>query len=258
MSSSSTVRCWNVNVGEIIDRTLSPGSNFSASMRVSPSLLVALCAGAATLASAGPARAWYFPEHVVIAHDGIVQLPPELRDILRDAIAHARTDGLRLCERVDVSIEDVGQAQPPQPLQTPMLHAERTAGCVPYAALSALAGDHADSAAELRAVLTSQKGIEVTSAAAFEWGRFRAALERLPNASLERMSFVHALDVAFYFIDPGYELRAQATQAHFADSGRHIDEVVRIVAATGSVDTAMGQFLAHHLRSLQPRPRAAP
>jgi len=220
-------------------------------MRVSPSLLVALCAGAATLASAGPARAWYFPEHVVIAHDGLVQLPPELRDILRDAIAHARTDGLRLCERVDVSIEDVGQAQPPQPLQTPMLHAERAAGCVPYAALSALAGDHANSAAELRAVLTSQKGIEITSAAAFEWGRFRAALERLPNASLERMSFVHALDVAFYFIDPGYELRAQATQAHFADSGRHIDEVVRIVAATGSVDTAMGQFLAHHLRSLQ-------
>jgi hypothetical protein len=64
------------------------------------------------------------------------------------------------------------------------------------------------------------------------------------------MSFVHSLDVAFYFIDPGYELRAQATQAHFADAGRPIDEVVRI-AATGRVDSSLGQFLAHHLRSLQ-------
>ena len=217
-------------------------------MRVTPSLLVGLCAGAVTLTSAGAARAWYFPEHIVIAHDGLEQLPPELRDILRDAVARARADGLRLCERVDVSIEDVAQAQP---LQTRMLHAERGAGCVPYAALSALAGDHANSAAELRTVLTSQKGIELTSAAAFEWSRFRAALERLPNASLERMAFVHALDVAFYFINPGYELRAQATQAHFADSGRPIDEVVGIAAATGSVETALGQFLAHHLRSLQ-------
>jgi hypothetical protein len=217
-------------------------------MRVSPSLLVGLCAGAVTFAAAVPARAWYFPEHVVIAHDGIMQLPPELRDVLRDAVMRARSDGLQICERVEASIEDVAL---PQPLQTRMLHTERGAGCVPYAALPALAGDHAISAAELRTVLTGPKGIELTSAAAYEWSRFQAALQRLPNASLERMSFVHSLDVAFYFIDPGYELRAQATQAHFADSGRRIDEVVRIAAATGSVDTALGQFLAHHLRSLQ-------
>jgi hypothetical protein len=223
-------------------------------MSVSLRWLVRLCAGALTMASAQTARAWYFPEHVVIAHDGLMQLPPELRDVLRDAVARAREGGLRLCEPVDVSIEDVAQAQP---LQTRMLHAERSAGCVPYAALSALAGDHSSSAAELRAVLTGPKGIEITSAAAFEWGRFRAALARLPNTSLERMSFVHALDVDFYFIDPGYELRAQGTQAHFDDSGRSLEEVVRIAAGTGSVETALGQFLAHHLRSLQLAARGA-
>jgi hypothetical protein len=64
------------------------------------------------------------------------------------------------------------------------------------------------------------------------------------------MSFVHQLDVAFYFIDPGYEVRAQATQAHFVDAGRPIDEVVR-AAAGGDVDNALAQFLAHHIRSLE-------
>jgi hypothetical protein len=132
-----------------------------------------------------------------------------------------------------------------------MIHANVGLDCVPYSALPALAGDHSNSTAELREVIATQKGIEITSAAAYEWGRFEQALARLPNASLERMSFVHALDVDFYFIDPGYELRAQATQAHFADGGRSIEEAVRSVAATGNVENSLGQFLAHHLRSLE-------
>ena len=216
-------------------------------MRVPPHLLAGLVAGAATLASARQAHGWYFPEHMVIAHDGIMQLPPELRDVLKDAVSRAHGEGLALCTAVDVPIEGIASKQP---LETRMLHSDLSTGCVPYSALPALAGDHASSVAELRAVLTTQKGVEITSAAAYEWSRFQAALGRLPNSSLERMSFVHSLDVAFYFIDPGYELRAQATQAHFADAGRPLPEVVRLVA-TGRVDTALGQFLAHHLRSLQ-------
>ncbi len=216
-------------------------------MRIPRRLLAGFCGAAATLASAGEAHAWYFPEHVVIAHDGIMQLPPELRDVLKDAVARARADGLPLCVRVDVPLEELAQKRA---LDTRMIHSELDAGCVPYAALSALAGDHASSVAELRTVLTTVKGVEITSAAAYEWSRFQAALGRLPNSSLERMSFVHSLDVAFYFIDPGYELRAQATQAHFADGGRRIDESVRR-AATGNVESSLGQFLAHHLRSLQ-------
>ena len=76
-----------------------------------------------------------------------------------------------------------------------------------------------DDAAELQRVVTSQKGIEIVSAVAYEWAKFQEAYARLPNSSLERMSFVHALDVDLYFIDPGYELRAQSTHAHFADGG---------------------------------------
>src|ERR1700675_1153086 len=111
-------------------------------MRTSPGLLAGILAAAATLASAGEARAWYFPEHVVIAHDGIMQLPPELRDVLKDAVARARADGLTLCVRVDVPLEDIAQKRA---LDTRMVHSELDAGCVPYSALCALAGDHASS-----------------------------------------------------------------------------------------------------------------
>ena len=198
------------------------------------------------LGSATDASAWYFPEHVVIAHDGILQLPPGIRDILQGAVARARADGLLLCDPVDVSLDQVAQKLT---VDTRMVRSDLGVDCVPYAALPALAGDHSSSSAELRTVLTTKKGIEITSAVVFEWRRFEDALARLPNHSLERMAFVHALDVDFYFIDPGYELRAQNTRGHFMDGGRRIDEVVRDAAA-GHLDNSLAQFLAHHLRSL--------
>jgi hypothetical protein len=149
---------------------------------------------------------------------------------------------------MDLSIEDFARTTP---IATRMIRSQIGVDCVPYAALPALAGDHANGVGELRRVLTTQKGIEIVSAVAYEWLKFEEALGRLPNDSLERMSFVHALDVALYFVDPGYELRAQATHAHFVDGGRSIDEALRVLATTGNVETSLAQFLAHHLRSLQ-------
>jgi hypothetical protein len=209
--------------------------------------LMAFAWAAAAIALARDAEAWYFPEHVVIAHDGLMQLPPELRDVLGDAVSRARSEGLALCARVDVPLEALAQKRL---LETRMIRTEVRVDCVPYSALPALAGDHATSAAELRTVLTTPKGIEITSAVAYEWGRFKGALERLPTPSIERMSFVHDLDVAFYFIDPGYEVRAQSTRAHFVDAGRPIADVLRL-AAGGDLDNSLAQFLAHHMRSLE-------
>ena len=211
-------------------------------------LAAAVALATSALLTAGDARAWYFPEHVVIAHDGIMQLPPEIRGVLQDAVSRARSEGLPLCARMDLSIEDFARKTP---IATRMIRSDIGVDCVPYAALPALAGDHANDADELRRVLTTPKGIEIVSAVAYEWVKFEEAFARLPNASLERMSFVHALDVALYFVDPGYELRAQATRAHFADGGRRIDEALRRLAATGNVETSLAQFILHHLRSLQ-------
>ena len=215
---------------------------------------VAAILAAALSTAPGTAAAWYFPEHAVIAHEGLAELPPELRAIVRRAVASARSEGMALCDSVDVPFDRVARDIP---LTTKMIRVRRSVDCVPYAALPALAGDHADSTRELRAVLTSSKGIEITSAAAYEWGRFQEALDQLPNTSLERMSFVHALDVAFYFVDPGYELRAQATRAHFVDASRRFEDVVRSAGAA-NLDNALEQFLAHHIRSLELASRGQP
>lgn len=202
----------------------------------------------ASMFCASTAHAWYFPEHVVISKDALRELPPEIRSVLGAAIARARGDGLPLCERADVGLEDVARTKP---LTTHMLLAERGVDCIPYAALPALGGDHSDGADELRRVLTTQKGREITTAAAYQWERFARASEALPNTPLERMSFVHELDVDFYYIDPGYEVRASSSRSHFVDAGRSIGEVARNAARAGAVDNAFGQFLTHHLRSLQ-------
>lgn len=208
----------------------------------------------ALVAAAPEAKAWYFPEHTVLAHEGLMQLPPELREIIRGAVVTANDeDGLGLCEAIDVPFEKITTAKP---LTTDMIRVSSSAYCVPYAATAALAGDHASSAQELRTVLRTKKGIEIVSAAAFEWRRFQESLERLPNTSLERMSFVHALDVAFYFVDPGYERRAQETRAHFADPARSLGALLR-AAEDGDLDNALGQFLVHHARSLELAARGA-
>lgn len=204
------------------------------------------------LASETNAHAWYFPEHVIIAQEGLAQLGEPVREVLKAAVQRARNDHLSLCSPIDVPLDRLAK---PVPLETPMIRLATSVDCVPYSTLSALAGDHASSARELRQVLTTQKGIEIVSAVAYEWSRFREAVQRLPNAPIERMSFVHALDVAFYFIDPGYELRAQETHAHFTDAGRSLTELIA-AAEAGQIDDAFGQFLVHHLRSLELAARA--
>ncbi len=199
--------------------------------------------------SASPAHAWYFPEHVALAKDGIEQLPSDVRDVLRAGVARARAEGLTsLCPRVDVGLDDVPSSEP---MQTKMLRAHSGADCVPFAALPALAGDHADGPAELRTVLASNKGRELTTAAAYEWRRFLEKVGETPKAPVERMSFVHELDVDFYFLDPGYELRAQRTRSHFVDASKSLEALVREVGYAGATDNAIGQFLGHHLRSLE-------
>lgn len=192
------------------------------------------------------ARAWYFPEHAVLTREGLMQLPPELREAIRSAVVAASREGYRFCADIEVPFEKVANAKR---LTTKMISVSSSVDCVPYGAIAALAADHSSSASELGAVLRGPKGIEIVSAAAFEWQRFNESLERLPNTSHERMSFVHGLDVAFYFVDPGYERRAQGTRAHFADS-RSLAALVQ-AAEAGDIDNALGQFLTHHTRSLQ-------
>jgi hypothetical protein len=200
----------------------------------------------AALLASTRANAWYFPEHVILLGDGHAALAPELRAIIADAVAAARREGLNLCERTDLSLEEVLQHVP---LRTPMIRTPASVACVPYIALPGLAGDHASDVDELRAVLTGPLGVELVSTVAYEWRRFRENTLR-GQTSLDRMSFVHDLDVALYFIDSGYVTRARATRVHFRDVGRPFDDVLRDLSTVGRIDDQLGRIVFHHMRSL--------
>ena len=200
----------------------------------------------AALLAAPRAQGWYFPEHAVLTGDGHATLPPEIRAVIADAVAAARKEGLAICERTDVGLEDV---LTDTPLATPMIRTPASVSCVPYVALPGLAGDHANDVAELRTVLASPKGIELVSAVAYEWRRFRESARR-GKTSLDRMSFVHDLDVALYFLDSDYVTRARATRSHFRDVGRSFETVLRDLAADGRIDDVLSRFVFHHSRSL--------
>lgn len=207
---------------------------------------VAIAFVLALLLEASSARAWYFPEHVVLSRDGQSVLAPEIRAVLAAAVTGARRDGLTLCERIDPSLDEL---LVDTPLQTPMIRTPQSVPCVPYSALSGLAADHASDVAELRTLLTSRAGITLVSAVAYEWRRFIDSARR-GERSLDRMSFVHELDVALYFLDPGYVPRARATRVHFRDVGRSFETVLRELATDGRIDEVFARFTFHHLRSL--------
>ena len=200
----------------------------------------------ASILASSRASAWYFPEHVVLLGDGHAALAPELRAIIGDAVAAARREGFNLCERTDVSLDEVLRGVP---LRTAMIQTPASVECVPYIALPGLAGDHASDVDELRAVLTGTKGVELVSTVAYEWRRFRQNVLR-GQTSVDRMSFVHDLDVALYFIDSGYVTRARATRVHFRDVGRPFDDVLRDLATEGRIDDQLGRIVFHHMRSL--------
>jgi hypothetical protein len=217
--------------------------------------LLAVSLGLCVASFSRTSAAWYFPEHVVIAKDGIDQLAPEIREVLGAGVTRARANGLPICTTVAIGLDDLS---PQTPIRTRAVRAPLGIDCVPFVALPAIAGDHADRVDELRGVVVGTRGRELTTAAAYEWKRFHDEMTRSPKGAVERMAFVHELDVDFYFIDPGYHLRAGRTRAHFVDAGRPLADVVRSAGIAGAVDNAVGQFAAHHLRSLQLAARGRP
>lgn len=210
--------------------------------------LLAIAAALAIPSWPTSADAWYFPEHVVIANDAIDQQAPEVRAILRAAVAKTRDESLPLCPNVTIGLDGLSAKTP---LRTADVRAKMGFDCVPFSALPALAADHSNGTAELRGIIVGPRGRELVTAAAYEWRRFQDELVRSPKSPVERMSFVHELDVDYFYIDHGYEVRAGMSRAHFVDAGKSIERVVRDAAVAGAVDNATAQVVTHHLRSLE-------
>lgn len=241
-------------------------------------LLVAAGVGLST----SPAAAWYFPEHTELTRVALQDYAPAfVTRVLSQLVDEARSGAFgapayrRLCPgvttRLDKAVDADGHT------------------CVPYGALAALAGDHANYGHELGTELAgpSDKGptikpwrgltvsypreldpiaVMLTEAAQSNWISFQSSaprelvevwtVNRLGSApppltkSLNPHDYVRTLDAALLILDPGYTSRARGAKTHFHDATASVADVLQ-QAVAGDFDNALAQLMAHHLKSLQ-------
>jgi hypothetical protein len=228
-----------------------------------------LAAGAlmASMLAAPSAEAWYFPEHAELTRLGLEDFAPQsVAAALESAIDDARTEGLLVCRGVNTKLQAMPAADAPD-------------ACVPYGALAALAGDHANTTTDLGQFLSEPLrrwtpapnrplSILLTDAARDTWVAFQSDAEpeavrvwtmpatRAARATVQALraenpkDFVRSLDAELLVIDPGYITRAKGAKTHFHDPTSALPAILQ-QAALGGLDNVFAQMLAHHARSLQ-------
>ena len=132
-----------------------------------------------------------------------------------------------------------------------MVHSELDAGCVPYAALSALAGDHASSVGRAPHVLTTREGRRDHLGRRLRVGPLPGG----PRAPAQRFARAHVVRPLARRRLLLHRPRLRAPRAGDAGAFRRRGAAASTSRcawpAAGNVDSSLGQFLAHHLRSLQ-------
>jgi hypothetical protein len=197
-------------------------------MRFSPSSWIAL----ALAATPAVASAWIYPEHRDIAVAGIQKLSPEDRAALDGLWVEAR--GVlpgRLCP----AASEGDQGLRP--------------GCIDFAALPAMSGDHSCSPSEV-AEQTLPGGwiLDVARVAAETKANLGAA--RVRDQSLNAIA---NSNLALQAADPAYLSRAGANNAHFLlprvdnDGATYTRNAVR----EGTPLNAMGMYLQYHMAALE-------
>ncbi len=224
---------------------------------------------AAWLLLAGSASAWVYPEHRDIALQAVDALIPERRAAFDKLWEEARTGHeARLCRLSAFSL------QGPAPL------------CLDWAALPAIAGDHACSSRQmLDTVLKTDWILQVADVAA----QLKLDLARIPvvppasaqpveltpeslgpdlrrrmqsaEHRAERLNALRISDIRLQRADPGYATRAGANNAHFllARTQATGDEVAygRQAVQPGTEINAVGVYRHYHLAALQKASRLA-
>ncbi len=217
----------------------------------------------AGLVLAGTARAWVYPEHRDIALLAVESLVPERRAAFERLWAEARSGHeARLCRLPAFSLQGLA------PL------------CLDWAALPAIAGDHACSSQQmLDTALHTSWILGVADVAA----QLKADLARIPvvppasvqpaepapealgpdlrrrmqSAELraERLNALRISDIRLQRADPGYATRAGANNAHFllARTQATADEVAygQQAVRPGAEINAVGVYRHFHLSALQ-------
>ncbi len=228
----------------------------------------------------GAANAWYLPEHAEITRKALQYDVPEplAREIMKVvAIGYSDAIGQRLpfCT-ADLPLdqlptEGIGTGSP-------------AALCVPYDSLPALAGDHANDVRDMVSLMTAftlrclvpnhTVASMVLGAAKDEWVSFRqhapvellrhldghpapgGVTEKVDVGSYDRRKFTRDLDLRLQIVDREYINRAQGSKSHFQDAATSLSVLLRAATTTGDLDNALGQAMAHHIRSIEMATRA--
>lgn len=213
-----------------------------------------------------PAFAWVYPEHRDIAVLAIESLDPERKALFDQLWAEARIrHEQRFCEQG----ADTTQGLRPE--------------CIDWAAMSAIAGDHSCSSAELLETVSTSKWIlavaEVAArlkvdlmristpapAASEQEGRnLLRDLQRQMESEAIRADRINALrtsDVRAQRADPEYATRAGSNNAHFLLARPRVDftaqEYIEMTLTVGSEINAVGVWGRFHLSALQKATRLA-
>jgi hypothetical protein len=216
--------------------------------------------------AAGPAFGWIYPEHRDIAVIAVQGLDPEHRQLFDRLWREARTgDERRLCAQG----ADPGQGV--------------AAGCIDWAALSGIAGDHSCSSRQmLETVRTSDWILEVADIAA----RLKEDLAKIPTTAppkksetgpefiadlqrrlaseknqADRLNALRTADSDLQRADPLYATRADANYAHFLlarpDTSLDTGAYARLALKPGSELNAIGVWVTFHLDALMKARRIA-
>jgi hypothetical protein len=226
----------------------------------------ALLAGAGLLGASLPAHAWIYPEHRDIAVLAVEKLDPERRALFDRFWGEARIGHeQRLCAQSADSRQGLAPA------------------CIDWAAMPAIAGDHAcSSQAMLDTVLASPWILQVADVAAqlkVDLGRIAVMarpdfdgrgkdvvrdVKRLIEDEAMRSERANALrtsDARFQRADPAYATRAGSNNAHFLLPRPQTTttplEYARLTLTPGSEINAIGVFAWFHVSALQKATRLA-
>ncbi|HZY04625.1 MAG TPA: hypothetical protein VFF02_14125 [Anaeromyxobacteraceae bacterium] len=204
-------------------------------------LRIAALPSAALLAAAllpAPAGAWIYPEHRDIAVAAIARLKPADRDALERLWAEARRGHeARLCEK---------PSEGDQGLRP---------GCIDFAALPAIAGDHACSPRQLMETALGSDWILGVARVAAETKEALATAESRPQ-KLQRWA---TSNLEFQRVDKEYATRAGGNNAHFLlpRTGNDLGEFLKASTKEDAPLNALGLYIQYHLAALSHAQRLA-
>lgn len=216
--------------------------------------------------AASSADAWVFPEHRDLALMAVEQLNERRRAVFDGLWSEARLgDQRQLCAQG----ADTGQSTAPS--------------CIDWAALTAIAGDHACSSTTMFDTARSAGWIlQVADVAA----QLKVDLARIPvtmpvetisgsndvvsdarrriasaGARAERVNALRTADIRLQRADPEYATRAGANNAHFLlarpETGTGLNAYAALTLKAGSEISAIGSYAYFHLSALQKASRLA-